>query len=180
MEVLYNVDITIFKWIHIHLKNDILDLILPMVRTKTTWIPLYLYFIYYLYKYQPKNYWKIIIGTILIISVSDIACAQILKPYFGRIRPCAIFQNELWFSQFNYCSDTFSFPSCHAMNHAALAIFIAPYFRRRYQILLVLWVLLIGYSQVYIGVHYPSDILGGICLGFLLAKVGRIVLNKLK
>jgi membrane-associated phospholipid phosphatase len=62
------------------------------------------------------------------------------------------------------CSDSFSFPSGHATNAFALAAFFATYYRRR-AVLLFVMAALVGYSRIYVGVHYPLDVLGGAFLG---------------
>lgn len=167
------IDIDLLKFIHFHLKNEIFDVILPLARTKTTWIPLYFILLFYLYKNYPKEYWKIILATIVLVIIGDTLCARLLKPLFERARPCQVYELESWFSSFGLCSSTFSFPSCHAVNHSIIAVFNLPYFKNTYKFLLVLWVLLIGFSQIYIGVHYPSDIFGGIIIGSLIGLLGR-------
>lgn len=172
-------DIAIFKLIHFTFKNDFFDLILPYCRMKTTWIPLYVFFLFYLYKNYSQKYWKIILLLILTVGLSDLLCANVLKIIFERPRPCLALANMLWYSDFGLCSQTFSFPSCHAMNHTALAVLLLPYFKRIGQGLLVIWVLLIGYSQIYVGVHYPSDILGGIVFGSILAYIVREISSRI-
>lgn len=178
MEIIQSVDITIFKWIHFYLKNGVFDILLPIFRNKQTWIPLYFYFIFHLYKLDKRNCLKIILASIVLVSLSDIFCAKVLKEYFDRLRPCQLFINEAWFSDFKLCSSTFSFPSCHALNHTVLAVFLFPYFKNMGKYLLAIWVLLIGYSQVYVGVHFPTDIIGGLCIGAFFALIARMLVGK--
>lgn len=166
-------DISILRFIHTVLGNTVFDIVCPILRTKTTWIPLYLFFIYYLWKNYSRAYWKIILVCLIVISLSDVICAQLLKPLFHRIRPCQILEYQAWLRSFSLCSTTFSFPSCHAFNHAALAFFLAPYFPKKSHFLFILWVFIICFSQVYIGVHYPSDILGGCLCGMTLAFLSK-------
>lgn len=146
-------------------------------------MPLYVFLIYYLYQRFQKRVLLIIVGLLIVILISDMTCAQILKSLFHRERPCHVLDMMPWYSDFDLCSDTYSFPSCHAMNHAAIAIFISPFFRRKYRIYLALWVLIIGYSQVYVGVHYPSDIVGGMAIGlgigWIVFRMYNYILKKM-
>jgi membrane-associated phospholipid phosphatase len=170
MDLIQDFDVYIFKLIHCSFKNELFDILMPIVRNKLTWIPLYLVLIYFLKKNYIKNYWKIIILAICSVVISDLVCAKILKEIFQRMRPCHFLVLETWFSDFNLCSSTYSFPSCHAMNHATIAAMLFPYFKdKAFKIGLVFWVLLIGYAQIYIGVHYPTDIIGGIVIGFVFS-----------
>ncbi len=174
-EAIQNIDIVLLRFIHLELSNPILDTLCPILRTKTTWLPLYIFLGYFFWKHFPRNYAKIILVAVVLVSLTDIVCAQFLKPWLHRIRPCQSAELVSWLRIFPYCSDSFSFPSCHAMNHAALAFFISPFFKKWQRALLAFWVLLISFSQMYIGVHYPSDILGGIVLGCILAICARLV-----
>lgn len=173
MEFIQNLDTSLLKFIHTCLGCEVLDKLCPILRTKTTWIPLYLILAYSLWKNYRRDYWKIILTTVVLVSFCDILCAQFLKNLFQRIRPCHLMEFSGWLRDFSLCSNTFSFPSCHAMNHAALASFVSYYLNARYKWLLFAWVLIIGFSQMYVGVHYPSDILGGMFIGWLVSLTAR-------
>ena len=179
MDIIQSVDIAIFKWIHFYIKNDFFDILLPYLRNKLTWIPLYVYFLYHLYKVENKNYFKLIISALILVILSDFLCAKVLKEIVERQRPCHLFINEIWFSNFNLCSSTYSFPSCHALNHMVIASFLFPYFKNMGKYLLILWVFFIGFSQVYIGVHFPSDILGGIIIGAMISIIFTKLIQKI-
>lgn len=179
MEYIQSFDLAVFKFIHHSIKNGVFDFILPLVRNKWTWLPLYLFLIYSLVKNYAKVYWKIILIVIISVICSDFICAKVLKDIFERTRPCHLFSNELWFHQFNLCSSTFSFPSCHATNHSLIAFILLPYFSKIVKYLLISWFIMIGFAQVYIGVHYPLDILGGICLGLAISRFGCHQLKKI-
>lgn len=169
MENIATIDLVLLKWIHTSLSNSLLDFFCPIVRSKTTWIPLYIFLSYALYEKYPRQFWKIILSTAILIGFSDILCGRLLKEFFSRIRPCHIMEYSVWLNTFNHCSDTYSFPSCHAMNHSALAYFLGRYFDKKYYLLWSSWVLMICFSQVYIAVHYPSDVLFGSTIGVILA-----------
>jgi undecaprenyl-diphosphatase len=172
MEFLQEIDFRLLNFIHTVLGNKWLDILCPILRTKTTWIPLYVVFIWFLWKKFSRDCWKIILAVVLLNAFSDILCAQILKPFFHRVRPCQISEFSSWLRTFSQCSQTFSFPSCHALNHATLASFLFIFFPKRYRWLLIIWVLSIAFSQVYIGVHFPLDVLGGMVIGSLIGWAG--------
>jgi len=171
MEFIQNIDFQIFKFIHFSTKNEFLDIILPYARNKSTWIPFYIFLVYYLRRQFPKTYWKIILIVLISVVASDFLCAKILKQVFDRVRPCHQFALEAWFSNFNLCSQTYSFPSCHATNHSCIAFLLFPFVSKSIRWFLCFWVLSIGFSQIYIGVHFPSDILGGIIIGSIIGKI---------
>lgn len=175
-----DIDQELFRLIHADMNNSIFDMILPCLRNKYTWIPLYIFFIYHLYTRFQRRVLFILVGSLVAILISDLVCAQVLKNLIARLRPCVALAGESWLRNFELCSrSTFSFPSCHAANHAAISAFIWHFFRRSRRWLFILWVVLIGYSQVYVGQHYPLDIIGGACFGFFLGWTIYNIYNKL-
>lgn len=176
-----NIDIDLLKWIHSSSQNEFFDHLLPILRNKFTWVPLYIYFGVYLIR---KQYTWACIGAIFCVAMSDLFCSQLLKECFERMRPCYSLSNEHWFREFGLCSSTYSFPSCHTLNHAAISAFLWHFFNNKYRWLFILWVFTIGYSQVYIGVHYPSDVLvGGLIggmFGNIIYKAYAFILVKIK
>lgn len=166
-----DIDIQIFRIVHDQMHSDMLNQVAPILRNKLTWVPLYLVILGYLYqRFSHRIIW-ILIGSAITIALVDGLCANILKELFERIRPCVAHAGEAWLHDFGLCSmRTYSMPSCHAMNHAALAAFIYPFFRRSLRYAFILWVALIGWAQVYVGVHYPSDIIVGAASGWLIGR----------
>lgn len=173
IEILTSYDTQLFFLIHDGLRSTFLDNILPILRNKITWIPLYIFILYYTYKVFDKKIWYFIAISIGIVVVGDTICASILKPWVGRMRPCRFFLGYKHFHDFYICSSTYSFPSCHATNHSALAVFWSWSFKKRWlSIFLTLWALVVGYAQIYVGVHYPTDILGGFFIGSSIGYLG--------
>jgi len=120
-----------------------------------------------------------ILGVVLCFAISDFFSAQIIKPYFHRLRPCNDVQVSSSLRHLVQCGSGFSFTSNHASNHFALSTYLSVVLgRKAWQIaLLYFWALLVVFSQVHVGVHYPSDVAAGAgfgsCLGLgigLLAK----------
>jgi undecaprenyl-diphosphatase len=107
---------------------------------------------------------------LLTFACCDFISAGILKPFFHRIRPC----NMIGITDISAlvpCGHGFSFPSSHASNHFGLSFFIIFTLSKKYKHvvwLALLWALLVVYAQMYVGVHYPSDIIAGMFLGLVI------------
>ena len=146
------------------------DALVMVLRNKTTWIPLYILIGVYLFMRQEK---KVAIAFLacsaVAVGLGDLMSSHILKPYFAHPRPC---QEPLLGFQLllEHCPKSYSFPSSHATNHMALAIFWigSRCFSKTQAIFFLIWVFLIVWAQMVVGVHYPKDIVAGILLGSLI------------
>jgi len=153
-------------------QNDFLDQVTLFFRESKFWVPLYLFMLIFVLLNFGKKAWIWIFYAIITVSATDFVSSKIFKPFFGRPRPCVddFFSNQVRLLA-SYCGGNGSFPSSHAANHFGMAIFFfftlshtAPKMRW----LFFVWAAAICFSQVYVGVHYPSDILGGIFTGTLI------------
>ncbi|MCB0540938.1 MAG: phosphatase PAP2 family protein, partial [Bacteroidetes bacterium] len=132
--------------------------------------------------FKPKNAFIIIVLGVLCVVLADAVSSHLLKPYFNRIRPCDL-EPFAWHINLvlTKCSGAFSFPSSHAANHFALGSFLALVFYKKLKwlsYLLLFWASLICFAQIYVGVHFPSDVLGGAVLGGLIALVAFVFYRK--
>lgn len=115
-----------------------------------------------------------VLCIILVITCSDQITSTLIRPWVARLRPSQL-ANPI--SPFVYIVDgyrggAFSFPSAHAANSWGLTSFMILLMRRRYlSLFLVFWALLTCYSRLYLGVHYPGDLLAGMFIGVLCASV---------
>lgn len=148
--------------------NAFFDMVLPWMREPFFWAPLYMFLLIFItYNYKWRGFFWIVF-FILTFAVTD-QCSMFIKDAIGRLRPC----RDMNIAQYvrvlvTYCPISGSFTSSHAANHFGLAMF--SFLTLRSQIgkwawLFFVWAIIIGYSQVYVGVHYPLDILGGALLG---------------
>jgi undecaprenyl-diphosphatase len=119
--------------------------------------------------------------TIVVVSLTDVISTQLFKDYFERLRPShdPIVHHYLHFYMIGpnnpYLGGRFGFVSSHAANLAALFAFIFPYLKKyTYSIYaLGIYVFLVAYSRVYLGVHFPSDVLCGALLGLVIGWLLR-------
>ena len=140
------------------------------MRNSKMHIPLYLFFLFLAFKKFGRKGWYWLLAAALLIGFSDLISSHLIKPFFDRPRPC---RDPFFSSQVrllaSYCGANGSFTSSHAVNHFAIATFSAGTLgkRNKYFNLLFLWAALIAYSQVYVGVHYPTDVIFGSILGIV-------------
>jgi membrane-associated phospholipid phosphatase len=155
----------------------VLDILCPWARDKNTWIPFYILGgLLVLYKYRLQGLWILLIAAAAIL-MSD-QSSNLIKHLTHRLRPCTVDTAVRLVGV--HCSDTFSFTSNHAANHFAIAVFISLVFSqiRWLPYTLIMWAAFIAFSQVYVGLHYPSDIAGGAVLGALVGYAAFLIFDK--
>jgi len=120
---------------------------------------------------------------LLTVSIADITSSHIIKNQFQRIRPC----NQIGFKETAHllvpCGSGYSFTSSHATNHFAIALFLILTIGQLWKwirVPLFLWACSIALAQVYVGVHYPTDVLVGGIIGTFISFVVVYVLRKFK
>lgn len=163
------------------------DFFFYWVSNRFIWIPLYAILAFFMIKKWRKKAIPIILALIVCIFISDQSCNLIKN---GVQRPRPSHENALD-GQVHlvakpdgtlYTGGPFGFPSSHAANSITLALYIIFYLGKNKKWLVICmlgWVLLISYSRLYLGVHYPGDLLAGWILGMVSAFLGRFVLSKL-
>lgn len=175
-DYLIHIDHTLFYYVNSACTSTWLDQVAPIIRNKLTWLPLYGLILFLLIKNEGKSSWRWIVLILISVSFSDLISGQFLKLLFHRIRPCQLMDAVNQSRLLVHCSDTFSFPSAHASNHASLAVWFSIIFSRIYKsqrwiisFCFFGWVGAISYAQVYVGVHYPLDTIAGMLVGFTIA-----------
>ena len=170
-EWIQHIDEALLRFIHVNLGSSWLDTLMPLLRNPYFWAPVYLYLLVFLWRsYGIKGLWWCLF-FIMTFAFSDFISASLIKPWVHRVRPCN--ENHVLFTIRHLidCGSGFSFPSSHATNHMAFAVFISLTIGKKYRIaipLAFLWALLVCLAQLYVCVHYPSDILAGSLLGALI------------
>jgi undecaprenyl-diphosphatase len=162
-------DSALFEAINTGMSHPFLDVCMPFIRQPYFWLPLYVFFIaFVLRNFGRRGYW-LLLFTLLTVSTSDSISSRPVKQYFQRLRPCNT--EQLHVIERVRCGSGFSFTSSHAANHFAIAAFLTLTLGRLFRRLplwLFLWAATVGFAQVYVGVHFPGDILGGALLGLLI------------
>ena len=141
-----------------------------MVSDKWIWIPLYIIFLYLLYKnYKLKSFIFILIFIAIGVTASD-QLSQIFKFGISRLRPCHDPSLDGLVREVK-CGGQFGFYSAHASSTFFIATFMSLMLKNKYQFLpyvLMFWAAVVSYSRIYLGVHFPLDIIFGASVGFLL------------
>jgi len=186
IDFLHSIDKAVLLFINGN-NSPFIDQVMMTISGRFTWIPLYLLFGILLCRKYGKKCWVFILFAILAIVLSD-QVANLIKNEVMRFRPshAPSIMNLLHYYKNSfgesYMGGQYGFVSNHAANSSALAIYLILLFRNRFVTLgLITWVLLLCYSRIYLGVHYPSDTLGGIVVGIacgLIAYKGSMFLQK--
>ncbi len=152
-----------------------------LVSNKYIWIPLYLLLIYFIIRKYKKQSWIIILSAILVIVLTDQTSVHLFKNMFMRYRPSHNLSLQgLVHIVNNYRGGLYGFVSSHAANSFGIAVFTALFMKNKwYWLCILLWAILVSYSRIYLGVHYPADITGGAILGSFWAVIFFFFTTKL-
>ncbi len=156
------------------LHNSFLDECMLVITSRFTWIPLYALIIGFLFWKKKSEFWLALVFIIAAVVCSDLFASSFMKPFFHRLRPCHDTSiNGLLYLLKDSCGGKYGFVSSHAANTFGLATFLFMWLGREYRWieLFFIWALLVSLSRVYLGVHYPFDILGGAVAGILIALI---------
>ena len=181
MTEVLQLDYYLFELINTKWSNVFFDFLLPIIRNKYTWLPVYLFLIAYLVLNHSTKGMRMVIVILLTVAAADIVSSSILKPLVERSRPCQLADATFEVRKLVHCGSGKSFTSSHAANHTALSfilIFLIRFRKRIWPIAIISWALLIGYAQVYVGVHFPFDVIGGIIVGSLVAQIGFYIAKR--
>jgi membrane-associated phospholipid phosphatase len=181
---LQELDLALFLKIHRGLSNELFDWLLPLIRNRYFWSPLYLFIIVFCFREYKKRGWYIIGLTLFTFAIGDLVSSRIIKQLIMRIRPCNDINLTSLIIHRVPCGSGYSFPSSHATNHFAIAVFLITIFYHRWKPILPIglgWAFIISFAQIYVGVHYPIDTLAGALLGtgigLLTSKIYKTLPN---
>jgi len=171
IEYLTEIDKIVFLSINQGLSNPFFDFLMPILRNPYTWAPLYLFILIFAIKNYKKRGIIMILFFLLSFGLGDMVSASVIKPQVMRVRPC----NDIPFKEQVKvrvrCGSGYSMPSSHATNHFAMGVFLLMVFRKKWKPIIwlsLIWAISISFAQIYVGVHYPGDILAGTIIGLLI------------
>ena len=172
MESLSSIDSDLFIFLN-GLHAEWMDKVMTTLTEMWVWTPLYLLLIYWIVKQYGKRCWWIFLAVVLVILCSDQLASSVCKPLFQRFRPCYSpeFQDTIINLPKGKAGGQYGFVSSHAANSFALATFLTAALRKERRwigIVVFAWALIFSYTRIYMGYHYPGDILCGALLGFLI------------
>jgi membrane-associated phospholipid phosphatase len=177
-----NWDVNLFYKINTVWTNSFLDHNFPWWRDATTWYPVYLFLLVFILINFGWRAWTWILFIIINVVITDQLSSTFIKQLVPRLRPC---QNpdmaEHIRMLLNHCSGGNSFPSSHATNHFGAAVFIFCTLKNylgNWTYLFFFWAASISYGQVYVGVHYPLDVLSGAIIGSIIGYSVAFIYNK--
>ena len=182
LESVKTLDENLFVFLNAH-HNPFFDQVMWLFSETVFWIPLYIFVLWMLHKRFPKHFWTVLLAIGLMIAASDQLC-NVFKYSVMRFRPTSEPHIQALVHTVNgYRGGTYGFYSAHSSNAFSLACFIIAVGvkQRKYIIPIVLiYAILTAYSRIYLGVHYPGDVLTGAIIGAILGIVFAYLHNKLR
>ena len=163
----YSLFLTINGW-----HTPFLDFIMFWLSDKYIWIPLYAVLLALLIRDNRRHWWLLLIAIAVLVTLTDQISVKFFKDVFLRLRPCHDPALSGLVRMLNgHCGGQYGFISSHAANSFGLAVFVGALLKHRYKWMLwamLLWAFIVSYSRVYLGVHFPGDVLVGALVGVLI------------
>lgn len=178
LQKLINADRYLFDLINQQWAHPLYDTIMPFIRNQYTWVPVYFFLLIFGYLNFRKQLLQWVGFFLLTFALTDLISTQILKEFIQRPRPCWDSFTSDHVRMLIPCSHAYSFVSSHAANHFGIALFLyfslSAYVKKGLSVVF-LWASMVCIAQVYVGAHYPGDVLGGAVLGLIIGKTTSVL-----
>jgi undecaprenyl-diphosphatase len=174
MDLLYSFDLAIFYFFNHTISTGFLDKFFSIITDVNKWYIAYLILVGITFFKGGRRGKIAVLGLILLIIFTDQTGYRLLKETIERIRPCNVLADAITPIG---CAGGFSFPSNHAVNNFAAAVFLLRLFPA-YKWIFLVTATLVSISRIYLGVHYPSDVLGGALIGSFFGYLFSIAAMK--
>ena len=173
----------LFYFINHDLSNSFFDVVMPYLRNPKFWVPLYIFILVFcLWRYKKPGAIVIILLS-LTVGFADFTSEHFIKSNIKRLRPCRDAIVSLTDIKRVPCGLGYSFPSIHATDHFAMTIFLCLVFGKKWHWIwfwALLWATSISFAQVYVGLHFPVDVVCGALYGALIGVVFSWLFKKLQ
>jgi len=182
LEFFLNLDRELLVYLN-NLGSNNWDLLWLMLTDKLTFIPFFILVIYFIFKkFSLRQALFILLFISLLILFTD-QFTNLVKDYFQRLRPCRDDTLNTLLRSIDIRCGKYGFFSAHASNSMAISIFLYKLFKTNdYKALnyfLILWVFLFSYSRIYLGLHYPIDILFGLLFGVISSSIFYAIYSRI-
>ncbi len=178
LQKLIGFDVHLFLFLN-GIRNPFFDFIFWWASKPLVWIPVYIILLYLAIKVFRWQTIFIVLFTVILVTLTDQISVHLFKDLFMRLRPCHNPVIQLQVHTINgYCGGNYGFVSSHAANYFGIAAFLSVLFYKKIRFfipLVFIWVAMISYSRLYLGVHYPADIFCGAMLGTLIGLLLGLV-----
>lgn len=173
-EAILSVDLAILSQLNAMQPTAVWDPIMIFLSGKLPWIFVAVGWLAIILYTKNKKALRIFLVVLVAVGLADLIAAYLLKPLIDRLRPCWVYE---WIRSADGCGGKFSFPSNHATNAMTIAAAVTLWVNRKIGAFLIFLAVAIGLSRVYLGVHYPSDIVGGFVFGWLVVVALNPLVN---